>query len=481
MSKVKNYIFSICEHFFEIVTVFVTFKYIIYILGLQNLGIWSMANAITSLASVGTSGFASSAIKFVASSFSDNNLTKTRYVVTTSCILVFLTSILMTLTIYLGFRIWGGFFLIDQEFDNISKLIGYVLVLFNVSILARLFQSCLDGMLEIQTRVKINIVSKILYLVSFYFMVNTKGLIGVSISMIFQQLFIIFLSLGFIIRRLNFSFRMKFWDRDTFIEIFRYGYVFQLNSLLQMFSDPFTRFMIKNYGSLEILGVFEVVYKVFTQVRMLVIVILNTYLPYLVTSQSKSLELKKKEFTKFWDITIYISTLMLTSIFPSLIVVIKVLGLELNNGIYQIALLLYVALLSNLYSSTLYYDNLASGKIKHNFYGLVVFTITNIFTAFIFGNLWGFFGVLISWSLSHILGSLILFYFYSMDCHFDISKIYSKGQKLFSVLCICTVVFVCIFNNILTPWLTSIFSIIILTIIALKFMPLDYLKKDGLI
>ena len=99
---------------------FFSYRYFVSSLGLKNIGIWALITAFFSLSSIGNSGFASSAVKFVAKYFAYNDTKKIIEVISTTFLTVLVISVVLLSGIvgfiyffhnyffYLTGGLWGG-------------------------------------------------------------------------------------------------------------------------------------------------------------------------------------------------------------------------------------------------------------------------------------------------------------------------------------------------------------------------------------
>jgi O-antigen/teichoic acid export membrane protein len=396
--------------------------------------------SLTALTSVGSSGFASSAVKFVSVSFTDKDFEKCRQIVSTTLVTVVIVSSAMSMLIYAVFKLKGDTYFGQFEYKLLTSILLLTFLSFILGSTGRVFQSSLDGMLAIKKRSLIGISSKVIYLILSLFLIKDYGLIGLTWALIARELFIVIVSAISLQKGLHFFIlRSKYVKLSIFKEIFSYGYKFQINSIIWMLTDPLTKFLIKDFGGLSALGLFEVVYKLFWQVRMLIVVVMNTYLPLLASKKENI----SSQFSRFYNFTLSSSIILLSLIFPVIPIVMSLLDLTDVSAVYFASIILFVSLFFNLIGTVAYTHNLASGDLNSNLLNTVIFAIVNMLLGYIFGKYFSFEGVLVGWLIAHVTSSSYLLYSYCIKHQIPVSEIVNWDYiKLFftsilAVVCLC--------------------------------------------
>lgn len=475
--KSSNYLLSISEYVLEILVVFVIFRSVINTLGLDYLGVWSLAMSLTALTSVGSSGFASSAVKFVSVSFTDKDLEKCRQIVSTTLVTVAIVSSVMSMLIYAVFKLTGDAYFKKFEYSLLTSILLLTFLSFILGSIGRVFQSSLDGMLAIKKRSLIGISSKVIYLISSLALIKNYGLIGLTWALIARELFIVVVSAINLQRDLHFFIlRAKYIKLSIFKEIFSYGYKFQINSIIWMLTDPLTKFLIKDFGGLSALGLFEVVYKLFWQVRMLIVVVMNTYLPLLASKKENI----SSQFSRFYNFTLSSSIILLALIFPVMPIVMSLLDLTDVNAVYFASVILFVSLFFNLIGTVAYTHNLASGDLNGNLLNTIIFAVVNIAFGYVLGKYFSFEGVLVGWLIAHVTSSSYLLYSYCNKHKIPVSEIINWDYiKLFltsglAVACLCLL---CVSLELNFIILSALCAIVLLGIYFLQFKFSDKFRQ----
>ncbi|TDE18438.1 hypothetical protein [Dyadobacter psychrotolerans] len=441
--KISTYLLSLSEYIFETIVVFIVFRIVITTLGLNYVGVWSLAMSLMALTSVGSSGFASSAVKFVSENYSNGDYQKTRQVITTTFFTVLAISMLMSGLTYCAFLYKGEKYLKPFEHRLLNEIILIIFSSFILGSAGRVFISSLDGMLEINKRSLTGIISKIFYFVFSIGLLKQFGLWGLAVGLVIKEGISFSIAFYFVTRKLNYNILSPAYiSGSVFREIFHYGYKFQLNSVIGMLTDPVTKFLIKDFGGLHLLGLFEIIYKFFWQARMLIVVVMNTYLPTLAGKSQKG----GLQFTRFFNFTFSFSLLALALVFPLIPIIMHFLKLENTPIVYVISLALLSSLFVNLLGTTAYIHNLANGQLNSILYGTLIFAFISIGAGYVAGKLFYFNGFLVMWILAHFASTLYLVVFYLKKEEIPFSEIFDWAYLRISLLIVTVVAIIALFS-----------------------------------
>ena len=221
--KISTYLISLSEYIFETIVVFIVFRIVITNLGLNYVGVWSLAMSLMALTSVGSSGFASSAVKFVSENYSNGDYDKTRQVITTTFYAVLIISLTMSGLTYAAFLIYGEKYLKLFEYQILDQIILIIFASFILGSAGRVFISSLDGMLEINKRSITGIISKIFYFVFSVGLLKEYGLWGLAVGLVIKETVSMVIAVYFVTRKLNYNILSPVCvNGQVFREIFNY-------------------------------------------------------------------------------------------------------------------------------------------------------------------------------------------------------------------------------------------------------------------
>ena len=216
---------------------FFLYNYLIEKLGPEQLGVWSLVLATSSIANVASFGITSGLVKFVAEYNVSGRNSEIQRLITTSFIMLLVFYFLLVIILY----VLGGFILqyaIDERhIQTAMQLLPYSLVGLWMNALGGIFTSVLEGFQKNYVRNIIISLSGFVFLGLTYALLPAFGLVGVAYAQLIQSLFIFILSFIMMlqymeIRQVNWK-----WSNVIFKEILTFGYKFQIISVCQMLYD----------------------------------------------------------------------------------------------------------------------------------------------------------------------------------------------------------------------------------------------------
>ncbi len=435
VKQTSNVVASVLEHLMNILSLFIVYRLIITELGMDLLGLWSLIGAIFSLTNIGSAGFASSTLKFVAKYNAHNDNDSVTKTIETSLITVFITTALTLLLITLVVKIFPNIFLNQQEYNIINPIIPWVIISLFIAILGRVYLSALDGLNSIVYRSYIGIISKFFFLGSSVYLIGRMGLKGLAIANFIQYLVVLIMAFFFLKNKCHdLKLVLLRFDKRLFIDIFRYGYQFQISSVFQMLIDPVAKFFLKDFGGLVSVGNFEVVYKFFLQARQLIVVVLNVLVPTIAKLKEVAPDQVIKLFKKTISTTVIISSLLFALTFVLLPGLLDIVDIDMDFTILMYSVYIYFGLLANLIGITPYMFNLGTGDLKDNTLTSGIMAITCCLFSFIFGKIWQAHGVVIAWSFSQILSNVILIILFFRKEKLHLSTLLQKESLILTIL-----------------------------------------------
>ncbi|WP_165698055.1 oligosaccharide flippase family protein [Flavobacterium nackdongense] len=452
---------AVLEHFVNAITMFISYRIVVQYLGLEQLGLWSILLAIMSLTSVGTAGFASSAVKFVSKYVARNEPRKVISIIETTVITVLIFTIVMLGLILLLFHFFKSTFFEASEILAIVEILPTLVISFVFGFAGSVFLSSLDGLRLIHIRSAIGIISKVFFLLLVYLFINGYGLRGLAISLLVQNLIV--LALGAIavksnVKGVNVLF-CKF-DKNTFTEIFHYGYQFQIISIFQMLVDPLTKFLLKSHGGLTSVGYFELIYKFLFHARQIIVVAISTFVPTVAALHEEKEDNLGNLFKTIFSITFITSIVVLTIVLAVFPVVMSFVKVNMNSEVNVYSSFIYLGLIFNLFAVTPFMFNLGTGKLKFNNYSAGVMAVLNIVFSSIIGYYYSGIGVIIGWMLAQVVSNLYLFFSYLKSEKIALKGVINKYDIILLILVILYLTVNFIFNNLNT---TSLFSTVLIS------------------
>jgi O-antigen/teichoic acid export membrane protein len=435
---VNNSIFSVIQVFVVSICAFFLYKYIIQILGIEKLGLWSLILSVTSLATIGNFGFTGSLVKFSAELSVLNKYKQINAILNSSILGV---SLILGVVLLLIFLFSYNFisYLVDEKWIAMGQnLLLYALISLYINIIAGLYFSILDGLNFAYLKSLSFIFVTIVYTILSMFLIVKYDLIGLAYAQVCQAF--LFLILGIVLNLIyvkGFKFFYFKWHKELMKKVFNYGMSFQMIGLAQMFYDPITKAILSRFGGLDFVAIFEMASKLVIQVRAIPASILQNLVPKIVTLKTTLGHDKITEaYKKMNVINLFLNFSTLVIILPfSNIISILLLG-ESDESFICVLIVTTIGWLINSLNISAYIVNLGTGNLKWNVISHLIIGVLNLLFCFSVGYFFrnGLY-IIFSWILALIIGSILIVLEYHNRNKISLNIIFSRVFfKLFGFL-----------------------------------------------
>lgn len=388
---------------------FFLYRFLITKLGANLLGLWSLIVATSSIANIANFGITSSLVKFVADKNANNETENLGKLIFTALISITILYTILAIFILLCAPLIIGMIVDIKYIDIALKLLPYSLSCLLINSIGGVFTSTLEGIQKNYLRNFIYIITSVIFLFSTFALVPRFGIIGVAIAQNIQGGIILIYT--FLQTKQNIpSFRLRKWnwDRIEFFSMLNYGYKFQLISIMQLIVDPITRALLSKFGGLAMLAYYEMAYRLVAQVRSVIINAYQVTIPVIAHfNQTQKSSLK----------SFYIKTFpfVLTSSVIAISALIFFSGLlsRFWIGHYEIVFVNYsiiiaTGILVNILGAPAYFNYIGIGNINLLVIVQFIDALLNVILCFILSSFFPTYGVVFSWSISAILGAIIV-------------------------------------------------------------------------
>jgi O-antigen/teichoic acid export membrane protein len=410
ISKI-NIVFSGLEHFVSISILFVTYRIVFAQTGgIQIMGLWAIFQALVSFPIIGTSGYATSAIKFVSKY---NGAEETHFVqktIDTIVIVILLATVLICVSMWLFLYFKFSLLFTVAEFQQLQSYIYIILLSLIFSALGKVYMSALDGLFLIPYRSAIGILSRLAFFISCLLLIKKYGFQGLVLADFFQN-GVLFVG-GLLVLKIKmkkFNLIAYKFDVTLFKEIFKYGNQFQVAAIFQLFMDPMTKIFLKSFGNISAVAIYDVVYKIFMQSRTVIVVILNTFLPVLGKLSSEMKEGQINDlYKKIFSYSIFCTISIFSVLFLIMPFLLKFVGIANDFTIFNYNIIISLSMLSNMFGVTTYIFNIGTGQMKGNIIYSASMAAFNFLIGLILGYFYGANGVILSAMLAQLFGVIII-------------------------------------------------------------------------
>lgn len=244
------------------------YKYVVLFLGIKALGIWSLVLATTSLAKLVDVGASSGLSRFIALALArkDGELAR-EYLSGALFINACLYSIL-ALLLYWPLVFVIHFAVPTEAEKEATELLPYALTSFVFLNLGSTLLSALVGCQRADLKSKVVIFGNVLQIGSAILLVPSLGLAGLALAQLVQYVFSIAVGLFAVTAVLGTKVsRILIISRASVVEILMFGLKLQAANLVAAVFEPASKFAVSSIAGLELLGLFEMAYRMVFQMR----------------------------------------------------------------------------------------------------------------------------------------------------------------------------------------------------------------------
>jgi O-antigen/teichoic acid export membrane protein len=235
------------------------------------------------------------------------------------------------------------------------------------------------------------------------------------------------------------------WEKKLFKEILSYGLNLQVISICDMLLDPMTKAFAAKFGGLAMTGYYDLASRMLLHLREFINQANRTLIPALADLHENNPDHIVEIYKDSYKLNFFI-------IVPFFFLAIACAPLisQLWLGRYEHHLILFFIIIAfgwliNMISMPAQIVYIATGKLMW----ITIASIVMVISGFMMGILLGFFyggtGAVISWSLSRIIGSIIIIIAY----HFKNHDLFRQLQRDNIYIVIAAIIFICVFPFIL--------------------------------
>ncbi len=388
---------------------FTLYRYLIRALGIEQVGVWSFVLSTAAATRIAELGISAGVVRFVAVYAARGEVERVSLLVQTAAISAGTLVGLMMLTAY---PLAGWLLSLVLQGSSLSaavSLLPFALVSLWIGVISSIFQSGLDGIQRSDLRSWLLIIGEAFHLTMCFVLVPSQGLIGLGYARVVQSLLVALASWLLLRRFLNPApWAPHRWHRGLFGEMTGYGVSFQITAVVGILYDPITKGLLTSFGGVAMTGYYEMASRMITQLRGIIVTANQTLVPVIADLQERKPELLLVFYSNCYNLLIYVGLPCYALVVASAPII-----SEFWIGHYESRFVLFSALLGagwflNMLNAPAYYDNLGTGALRWNTISHVLIGVLNLALGWLFGNLWGGFGVAFAWAVSLAVGSNVV-------------------------------------------------------------------------
>jgi len=424
------------------IVICILYKFLLVTVGVRKMGIWSLILASTSVAQVANFGLSGSVVKFVAKYTALKENQNVSNVIQTAAISLGVLVGFLLLIAYPAFTKILGFIVASDSLPLALDILPYALLSIWLMMIVSVFQSALDGFQRIDLRSIILTCSSILNLILCIIFAPPYGLMGVAYARVAQMSVTLITSWIVLKRYIKLPILPCKWNKQLFREILGYGLKYQTISIATMFYDPVTKGLLSKFGSLSLVGYYEMASRMVQQFRALLVAASQVLFPAIADLKEKDSEKISSVYRISYQLLFYLSLPLYSLIIISLPVI-----SELWIGHYEKAFVGFGILLSagwffNTLSAPSYFVNLGTGELRWNVVSHVAIAVFNAVLGLILGVYFRGNGVVIAWVISLASGSSLVYLSYHINHEIPLIDLLPRESRLLIAVSLLGAVFI---------------------------------------
>ncbi|MDX4949989.1 O-antigen translocase [Proteus mirabilis] len=415
MTLIKTSMLSLIATFFKMLSGLVINKAISIYIGPSGLALMGQfQNFIQIVLSMAQGGINNGIVKYTAEhSYNDDELGN---LFSTGLKISFLTSIIIALFLILFSYQFSIFVLDSDNYFYLFITLGCTIILFVIN---NLLLSILNGLKEIKTFIKINIIQSIYSLIFTSIFIISFGITGALLALATNQSVIFFISLYFIKKNnlLKINLFQKKFDKRTALNLLKFSEM----AIVALIATPLSQFIIRKYITINVglteAGIWQGMSYISTTYLFIITTALGIYyLPRL--SELMDISSLKKEIIKGYMIIIPMVIFIGCLIFGLKDIIIQLLFSKdffpmRDFFIYQI-----LGDIIKIMGWLLSYIMLAKAMTKYFIISEVIFFVSYTSLSILFINQSGTIGAIYAYITSYILYFFFVFFIINKKLRF---------------------------------------------------------------
>ena len=461
---ISNATFSVVQTIISGAVLFLLYRFLIVQLGAEQLGLWSVILASTSVARLSDMGLTGSVVKFVARYRALKDDEHAAEVVQTAAISIALIMAVLVLMIYPLLDDVLELSIPAQSLPQALSILPWAIFSLWLGSVGGVFQSGLDGCQRMDIRNILMILGNLLFFAAALWLVPHYGLVGLAVGQALQGLVLMLGSWLVLRHQLSaLPWLPMHWSKAKFKEMFAYAVNFQISSIAILFFDPVTKLLMSRYGGLSSAAFYEMASQLVVKLRALLMSAIQALVPVVAELHETSPKKVRELYLKAYRLLFFVAIPFYAAILIALPMV-SVLWL----GHSEAQFLLFGAFLvvgwgMNSLIGPAYFLNLGTGYLKWNSIAHVLMAILNVLLGLMLGTMLGGLGVAISAMAALIIASWFIIYTLHKQYKIPFQNIVPSEHYLLLI-----VVFCCIA---MSMWINEIYllshSPVILSVINL--------------
>ena len=389
------------------------YKYLLSIIGIELLGVWSLIIATTSVALIANFGISSSIVKFVATYHARGELHTLKKLVFTASLFIVGTYLIISVSLWLLSPYFMPHFIEKKYLATALSILPYSLFCLVINALGGVISSSLDGIQKNYLKSYIVSSTSVLLFVLSVALTPAYGLKGLVFAQIIQGICALFLSGYFLSLNVHGIFSLKWnWSTNLFKEIINYGLKMQALSIMQMTFEPVTKGLLSKFGGLAMVGYYEMASRLVSQFRSIIVSANQVIIPVIAAANENNKNEIKTIYVKTFSLIFFFNCIT-TSVIIVFAPLISLLWIGKKVPFFLFAIVVNsIVVFVNIMSNPAYFSYLGEGRLNKLIYSYLIIVVLNGGLGYILGSNFNQYGVVLAWNVSFLLSSLFILLIY---------------------------------------------------------------------
>ncbi len=401
----------------------VLYRFLYDTIGVEQLGVWSIVLAWTSMNNLASLGLGGSTTYFIPKYLARGERPYVQALIQTGTLTAAATVVVGLLLFYPFVRlILGAVIEQDALLPLALSIVPYAFGSLWLNATAGLVYASIDGFQRVDLRNVLLMVGAAVFLGAAFVLVPMHGLIGLAQAQLIQAATVLVTS-WLVLRHLlpELPLIPYQWSRRAFSEMIGYSLRFQAITLTQMLFEPLTKSLLAKFGTVSAVGYFEMANRLALQLRAFIATAHTALVPTLTDIGERTPELLRG----IYETSCRLIAFLLLLILPLLIALTPLISV-LWLGAYEPTFVLFATLLflgwfGNLVGNPAYVGYLGAGDLRWNVWSHLLMALLNVILAFALGIFFGGPGVVIGFVSALLAGSLLVAVAYSVEHDFRLA------------------------------------------------------------
>lgn len=439
----RNAFFSALQVVVSAIVLFFLYRFLVRKLGIDQLGIWSVVLSAASANRIGEIGLSGGMVKYVSKYLSLKDEQAVSEIIQTAIITIVVVVGIFLLVTYPVFKVLLGLFLPQNQINAAVGILPIAMISLWFNSTAAIFISSLEGCQRYDSRSFLIISGNFLLLSSALYCVPIMGLMGVAVAYLVQAIFNQIAAWWLLKAELHFlPVFPYYWQRRRFFEMIGYGANIQIAVIVGMLYEPTTKLFLSRFGGLSMTGYYEMAVRMISQCRSLLVSSIQVIVPVIADLKERSPELVHQSFSTTYHRIILLSIPYYMALVLMLPAISEIWIGQIEPSFIIFGILLSIGWLINTLNTPAYFISMGVGRLRWNTISHMVIGILNLALNYLLGTVYGGHGVVVGWSISLAIGSMIISVGYMVDNDLPLVELFPSGLRVYSVVCIvATIVF----------------------------------------